>query len=753
MADNPTLEMDGAAEIAPPKRKGVKRRAFLIGGAALVGGGLFAMKWADGAAIGRAAGLTAKGKDGSFAAFVKIAEDDVVTLYSPHIDFGQGTNTALAQMLAEELDADWAKVRVEQAPAETAFANWALGKGFLAAGIDFPAVIEGMVNASFSLIARNLPLQLTGGSSAVRATGQFGMRVIGAATREALVETAAKRLGVPATELTTLDSKVTHAKTGKTLRYGELASEAAEVSLNKAPALKARKDYRFIGKPIPRADIPAKVNGSAQYGIDVNLPNMRVATLMMAPVRGGKLEGVETAPAMAVKGVEKVITFDDTVFVVGTGYWPATKGLQALAPKFSDGGHGAISTPAIFAAHDKLRGAGDVESEGGDGDVEAAFAAAGAKVAEADYRVPYLHHAMMEPFALSAHFKDGKLDLWGGLQDPLAAKMIAAKAADLGADDVTFHPMIMGGGFGRRFPENCEIIGQVTKLAMQLPYPVKLIWSREEEIRHGTYRAQSSAHFKAVLGADKKISGWRSDYVQNESAEAEVGFMYTVPATSRRFYEYKTNQNDGPWRSVNSTQHGFYNESFIDEVAIAAGEDPYQFRRKHLPAGSRHVTVLDTVAKRSGWGTPLPQGTGRGIAIVESFGTICAEVIEASLNEDGSPKVHKVWAVVDCGTTVNPLNAEAQIAGGIIMGLSAAIGEEVTLDKGAVVQSNFSDYPILKMADAPASIDVHFIESDARMGGIGEPGVPPAAPALANALFAATGKRVRQLPIKRQAGA
>lgn len=726
---------------------GVKRRAFLIGGAALVGGGLFAVKWADSSSMKRAGKLTAKDGESSFATWLKIGEDDVVTLYSPHIDFGQGSQTALAQMLADELDADWAKVRVEHAPAETAFANTPLGQGFIAGGMAVPSFLAGMVKAGFSMVARNYPLQLTGGSSAIRMTGQFGMRVVGAAARTALVAVAAKRLGVPGSELSTSDSKVIHQKTGKVLRYGELASEAAEMSLSLEPRLKERKDYKFIGKPVHRLDIPAKVDGSAKYGIDFALPGTRVATVMSAPARGGKLVSVDPAPAMAVNGVEKVVKFDDAVVVVGKGYWSAIKGLRALSPNFSDGGHAQISSASVFEAQDRARKAGKAEDEGGDGDVAAAFASAGKSVHEADFRVPFLHHAMMEPFALTAHHKDGKLDVWGGLQDPLASKMIAAKAAGLDSDDVTFHPMIMGGGFGRRFPDNCEIIGQVARLAMQSPYPVKLIWSREEEIRQGTYRPQSSSHLKAALGPSGVITGWQNDYVQSETAEGETVFIYTIPAVSRRQIAYQSNQKDGPWRSVNSTQQGFYNECFMDELAEKAGVDPYEFRRKHLKPGSRHLAVLDAVAKRSGWGSPLEAGVGRGIAIVESFGTIVAEVIEASMGEDGRPKVHKVFAAVDCGTTVNPLNGAAQIEGGIIMGLSATIGEAITLDKGAVVQSNFNDYPILKLAESPASIDVYFIESDAPLGGLGEPGVPPAAPALANALFAATGKRIRSLPI------
>lgn len=745
MADDATLDIENAT---PAKRKGVKRRMFLIGGVAVVGAGLFGISMADSNAAKTAAKLVGGKGDHVFATWLKISEDDSITIYSPHTDIGQGSNTGLAQMLAEELDAAWGQVRIVSAPAESAFANVGLGRGFLAEMSGQPAIINGIPQSFLSFIARQMNLQITGGSTALRFTGQVTFQKVGAATRLALLETASKKLSVPVSELTTQDSKVIHAKSGRSLRYGELAADAATLDLDNEPALKDPKQYRLIRQSLPRLDIPAKVDGTAQYGMDFAIPDMRVATIMAAPVRGGKLKTVDTAPALGVKGVEKVIKLDDAVAVVAKGYWAAISGLRALSPEFDDGGNAGLSSASIFAAQDGLIAKGEPDAEAGTGDVDAGL---GSKPVTAKYQVPFLHHAMMEPFALTAHNKDGKLDIWGGMQDPLATKMMAVEVSGLDAENVTFHPMLIGGSFGRRLPMYMEIVGQVTKLAMQLPYPVKLIWSREEEVAQGAYRPQSSALLKASLTNDNRIGAYRNDYAQPESAESETVFPYTLPAVSRRHFAHVSNQTTGAWRSVNSTQQGFYNESFMDELAHEAGEDPVAFRRNHLKAGSRHLRVLDEVAARSGWGAPLPAGTGRGVALVESFKTIVAHVIEASVKEDGTPKIHRITTVVDAGTIVNPDAARAQIEGGTLMGLSSAMFEAITLDKGAVQQSNFGDYPLLKLADAPIVHDVHFINSGAEMGGIGEPGVPPAAPALANALFAATGKRVRNLPILTQA--
>ncbi|MBU6268768.1 MAG: molybdopterin-dependent oxidoreductase [Sphingomonadales bacterium] len=719
---------------------GIKRRAFLIGGAALAGGGIFALQYGDRAGRRDALALTRSDKAGSFTGWLRIGEDDRVTLFTPHVDLGTGSATALAQMAADELDADWGKVVVEPAPVAPGFANAWLTKALLADPAMGSAKLAVLPDSVFSALARNLVHQITGGSSAVRGTGQHGFRVLAAAARQALVEEAAARLGVPAGELATANGVVTHKASGRALRYGQLATAAAGRELAADPTLKPAGAHGLIGQSVPRIDIPAKVDGSAKYGIDVALPGMRVATAMAAPVRGGKLRQVDPAPAMAIAGVEKVVKLDDAVAVVARGYWPALKGLRALSPTFDDGGKAGVSSATIVAEQEKLAAA----------KAEAPDAVLG-RLVEASYRAPYLHHAMMETFALTAHFQGGRLEVWGGLQDPLGARHAAADAAGLALADVTFHAMPLGGGFGRKLPGQIEIIGQAVALAMQSPWPVKVIWPREEEVAQGTYRPQSATTIRAALGRDGRIAAWHAAFAQASGFDVGGSFPYEVPSLERKHARHTAHVITGSWRSVEASQHGFFNESFIDELAHAAGADPLEFRKRHLKPGSRAVAVLDAAAKASGWGTPLPPGTGRGIAVVESFGTVCAQVVQASLRADGYPKVEKVWAAVDCGQVINPRNAEAQVMGGIVMGLSSAIHEEITIDKGAVQQTSFTDYPLLTLAETP-EIAVEFLNTGAAPGGLGEPGLPPAAPALANALFAATGVRVRVLPIRAQAG-
>ncbi len=728
---------------------GVKRRAFLIGGVTIIGGGIFGLKWADSSQLAHAGDQVAKKGESPFGVWIKIADNDIVTVYSPHVELGQGAHTALAQMLAEELDADWKHIRVEQAPADPAFANATIGKAILDLQVGLPKAVIAALAPALSFAGRNQMFQPTWGSMTVPFTGQYGMRVVGAAVRKALIETAAAKLGVPANELIAANSIVTHQKSERTLRFGALAADAAKRSLDSNPTLKSREDYKLIGKDIARLDIPTKVDGTMKYGMDFELPDMRVATIAASPVRGGTLKSVDPAPAMAVKGVEKVVKIDNVVIVVANGYWEAITGLRALSPKFTDGGSSKISSASIFAGHDALLKSGEPSSDAEEGDVKSAFASPGIRKVEAHYRLPFLHHAPMEPFVLTAHYKNGRLDMWGGLQDPLEARGKMAELSGLPLDKVMFHPQNIGGGFGRRNVGQAQVIDQVVKLALQVPYPVKLIWSREEDVQQGCYRPQSSAKLTGAIDAKEMVAALSCDWVEN-AADEDTGQRYNFPNVAVRGFEYPTNQVFGVWRSVNYSQLTFYVECFMDELAALANEDPYKFRRKHFKDGSREQRVLDEVAKRSDWGSPLPKGHGRGIAIASGHGTVVAQVIEASMQKDGMPKLHRVTCVVDCGTTVSPNAATAQVQGGIIMGLSAAIKEAVTLDAGQVQQSNFHDYRILTLAETPP-IDIHFIESDAPIGGLGEPCLPPAAPALANALFAATGKRFRTLPLSKPA--
>jgi isoquinoline 1-oxidoreductase subunit beta len=712
----------------------IQRRYFLVGATAAAGAAYFSLE-ARGAQQGDR-------QPGVFSSWLRIAEDDTITIYMPHIDFGQGSHNALAQMLADELDADWSKVKTQQAPAELPFANEALVKATVATSL--PRFLANSVGGLSGFAARRMSLQTTGGSSAISMTGQYGMRTLGASVRLAMLSVASNRLAVPVAQLTTANSIVAHASSGRSLRYGELAIDAAKLSLSGSPKLKTRDAFKIIGQSPERVDINGKVDGTAQYGIDFSLPNMRVATIMAAPVRGGQLTSVDEAPAMAIAGVEKVVKLENAVIVVGKGYWQAAKGLRALAPKFSDGGQGSVSSASIYTEQaDLLTNAKPPNKSG-------AVPAANAKQLDVRYQVPFLHQAPMEPLSLVAHREGDKIQVWGGTQDPLTTKMIIVRESGLDAANVTFHPMIMGGGFGRRFPDSMQIIGQVVKLAMLVPYPVKLIWSREEDVSQGAYRPQVSARMQGALAPDGTIASWINNYAQPTDAQSEAALFYNVPNVHTSHNEHNSNQQIAFWRSVHHSQHGFFTESFMNEMAELAGADPIAFRLKHLAGKERHIRLLNDVAMRSGWATPLPAGHGRGVAIVESFGTIVAHVIEASVDAAGAPKVHKVFAAVDCGTTINPRNAQAQIMGAVVMGLSAALGENIMLDKGAVVQKNFNDYPVLRLADIP-TIDIKFFESDSPIGGMGEPGLPPVAPALAAALFVASAKRHRQLPIFSQA--
>jgi len=720
----------------------IARRSFLVGSVAVAGGVAFGV-WA----VRRPVRNPLAPPDGVALNPFLILDRSGVTVVPGRAEMGQGAQTTLAALVAEELDLDWAEVRVLHGPADAAYANTAL----LEAGLPMPdyslAGWRLTLAEAIGAASKLMGLQITGGSTSIR-DGYERLRLAGASAREALKQAAAERLGTPPDRLRTEAGAVV-APDGTRLPYADLAEAAARIPAPQV-TLRPPSAWKLLGRSLPRPDSRAKVTGAATFGVDIRLPGMKFASPRMCPRLGGTMLRFDPAPALAIPGVERVIDLGDGVAVVARNSWAAMQGAGAVAVEWGRAPY-PPTTEAIFS---RIEAAFDGRRNSrlrNDGDVERALGTA-AQVLEAEYRLPFLAHSTMEPMNATALYTGDRLELWAGNQTPRVQAQRAGAALGLSEAQVTVHTPIMGGGFGRRFPDMVEIIDQVAVVAKQVPYPVKLVWSREEEVRHGTYRPQSSARLKASL-KDGQITAMRMDYAQSGNAEGEVPFIYNLPATSRRHFAYQSNQIDGPWRSVNATQIGFYTESFMDELALAAGADPYEFRRKHLPEGSRHLKVLDEVAKRAGWGTPLPEGVGRGIAIVESFDTIAAEVVEVALKEDGSPKVLRAFAVVDCGTTINPLNAEAQIAGGLIMGLSSAMGEAVTLDKGAVVESNFADYPILKLADAPPAVDVHFIDSGAKTGGIGEPGLPPASPALANALASLTGKRIRNLPVLTQAKA
>jgi isoquinoline 1-oxidoreductase beta subunit len=672
--------------------------------------------------------------------WIKITPDNEVIAVVPHCEMGQGARTGVAMMLAEELEADWSRVRIEEAPPEPLFANGYVMRGFAAeAGFDVPPWLVRALDYATYKTAAIASMQITGGSSSTRATGQYGMRVAGAAAREMLLAAAARRFGVSVDELVARESMVSHESSGRRASYGELASAAAEIRPPSRPALKRRDEYRLVGTPQKRADIPHLVTGTTRFGVDVAVPDMLYAAISAAPMLDAKLVSVDASRAKSLPGVREVVELSDAVAVVADGYWQAEQALRALEPLFGDSALSHIDSNDIFAAH----------AEALDGVPAARERARELSRVDAEYRVPYLAHVTMEPMAATAELRDGRCEVWAGTQDPLGARAVAARAAGLDVADVTFHNLPLGGGFGRRLPGNFDYIAQAVRIARAVsPRPVKLIWSREEDMQHDYYRPAVLARMSSELDADGRPLDWRHVFTgQGFLDKLAATPIYAVGATEIRSVDAPVYLRTGSWRSVASSQHGFFMESFVDELAHAAGADPVAYRASLLGSQARHRRVLEHVARMADWSSPPPTGRARGVAIVESFGSIVGQVAEVGIDANERLRVHRMHAAVDCGLVVNPNQATAQVEGAIVFGLSAALYQAITVERGRVVQRNFPDYDMVRLADVPR-ISVEFLESDAPMGGLGEPGVPPVAPAVANAVFALTGRRLRELPLR-----
>ncbi|HKB10447.1 MAG TPA: molybdopterin cofactor-binding domain-containing protein [Vicinamibacterales bacterium] len=712
------------------------RRAFI--GAGTVGGGGFLLGVAGFTfAPGRHSLVSADAASkGQLTTWITISPDNIVTILIPHCEMGQGSQTALAMMTAEELEADWSLVRVQEAPALDAFANGYIVRA--AGGQYVPAVLGRGIDYGAYKVAEWFGFQVTGGSTAVRGTGEYGMRVAGAAAKEMLIAAAANEWSVRASECVAKRSQVAHAASGRSATFGELARSAASQRVPTSPTLKQPDSFTIRRTSTPRLDVPSKVDGSAKYAIDFTTPGLLYAAIEIAPVYGGALVSVDTAPAEAMPGVKKVVKLKEAVAVVADSFWRARRALAALKPEFSDAGHGDVSTASIFAAFAKALGA------------PPEVPANAAKIVTADYHVPFLAHATMEPMVCTAKVEGDRAEVWTGVQDPLNARSVAAKALGIDTANVRLTNFMLGGGFGRRLPFTFDYVDLAVRVARAMsPAPVKTIWTRENDIQHDYYRgAALSRHAGALDGSGAPLAV-HSIYTGGGNGEA-VFMPYAIGEMNAREKKAEHPIRLGQWRSVLNSQHGFFKESFIDEMAHAAGTDPFEFRRGLLGRQPRFKAALERAAAMAGWGTPLPPGEGRGIAICESFGTIAAEVVHVAVSAEGRLKVLNVYAAVDCGDVVNRDTATAQVEGGIVFALSAALLSEITIAQGRILEKNFRDYPMIHIGDAPKVVTA-FVRSDAPLGGLGEPCVPPLAPALTNAIYAASGVRVRQLPIRNTA--
>ncbi len=740
------------------------RRRFLLagmtlGGGLLLGYGLF--KPRD--LLGDRDLLTTRGDEVALNAWLKIDADGVLTVAVPRAEMGQGVYTALPMLVAEELDIAWRDVRVEQSPIDAVYGNiLAMVDTAPFAHDDHGWLASGM-RWTLARSARVLGLQITGGSTSVR-DAWLPMRAAGAAARDMLVRAAAARLGSDPTQLQAHDGGVTDPGSGRTLRYGAIAADAARLEPPSRFELREAGSYRHIGKPRPRLDVPDKTNGQARFAIDTRVEGMRFAAIRAAPVAGGRVKRVDVAALEAHDGVVKAVVLDDAVATIAISYWHAQKSLNEADIEFEAGPHGEVSSASMHAANLAALDEGDGFGYEDYGDARGELH--GADIIRADYRVPMLAHACMEPMNCTVRVDTDGAEIWCGNQAPDLLRMLAADALEVSTERVILHTPVMGGGFGRR--AEADVMQRAISIARELPgETVQLIYSREEDLQHDTYRPAVASRFAARLNSNGMIHAWHNHIASPSVSQAVIGRAFPrlplggpdkTSAEGAAFLPYACTHRRvehsavpvpvpvGFWRSVGHSYNAFFTECFVDELAAAAGADPIAFRLAHLRERRRETRVLELVRQMSGWQETLGAGRAHGVALHASFHSIVAQVAEVSL-EQGQINVHRVVCVIDCGQVVNPEIVITQMESGIVFGLTAALFGDVKVEKGRVQQWNFPDYRMLSLREMPA-IETHVVESGAQPGGAGEPGTPPIAPAVANALARLTGKRQRSLPLK-----